>query len=387
MKISSQIQGRASIMEKTFTPYRICPLGAHVDHQHGLVTGFAIDKGVSLEYEPTDDGSIYVKSKNYSGIADFNLNDELERTYTWHDFIKGAVVVLKNKYKLKRGFKGIVEGALPVGGLSSSAAVILTYLNTLCKVNNISITKPEIIKMAIKEEREFIGVNVGKLDQSCEVYCKKNSLLFLDTLDDSSEIIPVSDFMLPFEIMIVFSGVERKLAWSAYNTRVDECKAASYALKAFSGMEYGKYQDTFLRDVPFGIYEEYKDRLPENWARRAMHYYGEIARVKRGVAAWRKGDIEGFGKCVFESGRSSICNYETGSDELRTIQEIMERTDGIYGGRFSGAGFNGSSMAIINPDKKEAIRAKVEKKYLEKFPELKGKFSIHFCKTANGLEL
>ena len=29
-----------------FSPYRVCPLGAHVDHQHGLVTGFAIDKGV-----------------------------------------------------------------------------------------------------------------------------------------------------------------------------------------------------------------------------------------------------------------------------------------------------------------------------------------------------
>ena len=28
-----------------FTPYRICPIGAHSDHQLGKVTGFAIDKG------------------------------------------------------------------------------------------------------------------------------------------------------------------------------------------------------------------------------------------------------------------------------------------------------------------------------------------------------
>ncbi len=26
-----------------FAPYRVCPLGAHVDHRHGLVSGFAID--------------------------------------------------------------------------------------------------------------------------------------------------------------------------------------------------------------------------------------------------------------------------------------------------------------------------------------------------------
>jgi galactokinase len=31
-----------------FSPYRVCPIGAHVDHQHGLVTGFAINKGVGL---------------------------------------------------------------------------------------------------------------------------------------------------------------------------------------------------------------------------------------------------------------------------------------------------------------------------------------------------
>jgi hypothetical protein len=37
-----------------FSPYRVCPLGAHVDHQHGLVTGFAIDKGVDLWWTPSD---------------------------------------------------------------------------------------------------------------------------------------------------------------------------------------------------------------------------------------------------------------------------------------------------------------------------------------------
>ena len=33
-----------------FTPYRVCPLGAHVDHQLGQVTGFAIDKGIHIAY-------------------------------------------------------------------------------------------------------------------------------------------------------------------------------------------------------------------------------------------------------------------------------------------------------------------------------------------------
>lgn len=372
---------------KVFTPYRVCPLGAHVDHQHGVVTGFAINKGVTLEFEPTDDGEVYLASKNFPGVTAFSIHDIPEREMSWGDFAKGAIVALSRKYKLTRGINGEIEGTLPIGGLSSSAAVILTYLNALCKANNISMTRIELINMAIWEERNYIGVNVGKLDQSCEVYCKKDSLLMLDTLDDSNEIIPIRENMPEFEIMIIFSGLERRLAGSAYNTRVDECKAAAYALQAFGGMEYGKYVDTYLRDVPIGIFKEFGDRLPENWQKRAKHYYAEQQRVRDGVKAWRAGDLESFGKLIFESGRSSIENYETGSKELAALQEIMEQTEGIYGGRFSGAGFNGSSMAIINPAMRDSIAQRVTEEYLKRFPELQGKFSIHFCRTADGVEL
>lgn len=370
-----------------FTPYRVCPLGAHVDHQLGVVTGFAIDKGVTLNFEATEDGLVDVTSGNYPGRAYFYVEDEPERDMTWTDFIKGAIVTLKRKYSVTKGIKGNVVGTLPVGGLSSSAAVIITYLNAFCKANNILITRSELINLAIWEERNYIGVNVGKLDQSCEVYCKKNSLLVLDTKDDSNEIIPIPSNMPDFEIMIMFSGLERRLAGSAYNTRVDECKSAAYSLLAFSDMEYGKYADTYLRNVPYGIYLEYKDRLPVNWEKRAHHFYDEQRRVRDGVKAWRKGDLVTFGQLIFQSGRSSIGLYETGSKELAALQEIMEGTEGIYGGRFSGAGFNGSSMAIIDPARKEEVAAKVTEAYLTRFPHLEGKFSVHFCKTANGVNL
>ena len=31
-----------------FCPYRISPLGAHIDHQYGKINGLAIDKGRSF---------------------------------------------------------------------------------------------------------------------------------------------------------------------------------------------------------------------------------------------------------------------------------------------------------------------------------------------------
>lgn len=63
----------------------------------------------------------------------------------------------------------------------------------------------------------------------------------------------------------------------------------------------------------------------------------------------------------------------------------MTQTDGIYGGRFSGAGFKGCCMALIDPTFEEKICQKMESEYLKTFPQLKGKFSIHICESADGL--
>ncbi len=56
--------------------------------------------------------------------------------------------------------------------------------------------------------------------------------------------------------------------------------------------------------------------MPERFARRARHFYMECDRVMDGVKAWEAGDIEGFGRPVFESCESSMNNYECGSPEL-----------------------------------------------------------------------
>lgn len=47
----------------------------------------------------------------------------------------------------------------------------------------------------------------------------------------------------------------------------------------------------------------------------------------------------------------------------------MTETDGVYGGRFSGAGFKGCCMALINPDYKDSITKKVTQEYLVEFPQ------------------
>ena len=371
-----------------FCPYRICPIGAHSDHQHGKITGLAIDKGISFAYHPKRNGVVELASLQFDKRAQFHIRGVPERRQMdWADYLRGATLELSQRYTLSTGLCGVIEGSLPIGGLSSSAAVTIVFLSALCKVNGITLEPVEMITMAMAAENNYVGVSCGKLDQSCEIYSRKDHLLYLDTLDDSYELIQTPASMPPYEIAIFFSGVERTLAGSKFNMRVDECRSAAYALKALSGMEYGKFAETHLREVPRSVYDEYKDRLPDTWRRRAEHWYTEFDRVEKGAEAWRRGDLKEYGRLSFESGRSSIYNWETGSPELKALYEIMEHTDGIYGGRFSGAGFKGCCMALIDPAFRGSILEKVEKEYLAQFPELKGHYGAFICHSSDGVEL
>ena len=369
-----------------FCPYRISPLGAHIDHQWGKINGLAIDKGIHIAYSRKENGVVELQSLNFPKRAQFHVSSiPDEKVGDWADHMRGAAKMLQEKYPLRYGISAVIEGTLPIGGLSSSAAVIIAFMSALAQVDRIQLDPWETIMMAKAAENKYVGVNCGKLDQSCEVLCQKDQLLYLDCADDSYQLIPWTG--PEFKIAVFFSGLERSLATSAYNLRQDECKAAAYSLLAHAGLQYGKFADTRLRDVPTPVFEEYKDRLPNNFRKRAEHYFSEYHRAEEGAEEWRKGDLETYGKLIFQSGRSSIENYECGCPELITIYNIMTETDGIYGGRFSGAGFKGCCMALVDPEKAEKIMATVEEKYLAVYPALKGKYLGALCDSADGVKL
>ena len=372
----------------SFCPYRICPIGAHSDHNLGKITGLAIDKGIRIAYAPKQNGVVEMASLQFPKRAQWHIASvPAQKQNDWADYLRGATWALAKQYQLNAGLCGVIEGSLPIGGLSSSAAVIISFLTALCRVNGIRLSQQEIIDVAYDAELNYVGVSVGKLDQSCEVLSRKNHLLYLDTRDGQYELIPQSPAMKPYRIAIFFSGLEHSLAGSKYNMRVDELRAGVYALQALAGMEYGKFGEAMARNVPRAVYERYKDRLPEPWARRCEHWYTEFERVEQGAEAWRRGDIEAYGKLSFASGWSSIHNWESGAPEQVRLYEIMTQTDGVYGGRFSGAGFKGCCMALIDPTYEESVCRQVTEAYLKAFPEMTGKYEVFICESADGVDL
>lgn len=65
----------------------------------------------------------------------------------------------------------------------------------------------------------------------------------------------------------------------------------------------------------------------------------------------------------------------------------MTETDGIYGGRFSGVGFKGCCMALVDPSSADKVMRTVEEKYLKEYPALEGKYMSALCNSADGVKL
>ncbi len=363
-------------------PLRICPLGAHIDHQLGVVTGMTIDRSVLLAFVPTDDGSVHLESLNFPTPTHFDVKQiPPYQKGDWANYARGAVLALEQHHGISRGMVGVIGGTMPIGGLSSSAAVTIAYLLAMETINGVQADAFENVELARYTENRYIGLNNGILDQSVILHSEHRHLTRIDCaevhVDRIDTALDADALRRQFGILVVYSGVTHALVGTDYNSRVAQCRAAAAALLEHGGQPVP--EDVRLRHVAPELFEQYANRLEAPLMRRARHYFGEMARVDQGVAAWQRGDLQTLGKLVNASGESSIQWYECGSPQLITLYETLQETPGVYGTRFSGAGFRGNCIALIDPAQGEAIAEAIHRVYPTAHPEVADRYNIHFC--------
>ena len=163
-----------------------------------------------------------------------------------------------------------------------------------------------------------------------------------------------------------------------------ETAAVREQLLAYQNQPLKTFDKTFLRDIPKETFDNTRDMMPLRFAKRAEHFFSEYRRVRQGVTAWETGNLQLFGKLSFDSCESSIHNYECGSPELISIYNIIRSLQGVYGGRFSGAGFKGAVIALVDPSHKEDIERALTEQYLKEFPEYEQTFKVFWVKPDDG---
>ncbi|KAL2503246.1 Galacturonokinase [Forsythia ovata] len=387
----AEIFGReAQEVRVVISPYRICPLGAHIDHQGGTVLAMTVNKGILLGFVPSHDSQVLITSGQFKGEVNFSVDEvqlprykksssNLHEECSWGNYARGALYALqKRNNHLKQGITGIIYGTdgLDSSGLSSSAAVGIAYLLAFESANNLTVTPSENIEYDRLIENEYLGLRNGILDQSAILLSAYGCLTYMDCKTKAHKLIhppelkedPVKEMKNKFKILLAFSGLKQALTTnSGYNNRVEECQEAARVLLKATGNDGA---EPILSSVKLEDYEKHKHELEVTHAKRAEHYFSENERVLKGVEAWASGNMEDFGKLISASGLSSIKNYECGCEPLIHLYEVLLKAPGVYGARFSGAGFRGCCIAFVDADKALEAESYIKNEYPKFQPEL-----------------
>jgi galactokinase len=307
-------------------PGRVNLLGEHTDYNDGFVLPTAIPRRTTVQIGTSGDGGYHFYSED-SGEK-VTLIDGHHSPSGFASYLYGCIDLLgKEGYSIPP-LNLYVRSTVPIGaGLSSSAALEVACLRALREFLQLDLDDVTIAQLARQAEVHYAGVNCGILDQMAVSLADTDRMLFLDTRTLDRRLVP---FPAGTEIVILDSGVSRRLAASGYNQRRAECEEAARLLEVKA-----------LRDITDPAKVEI---LPEPLRRRARHVVSEDNRVleaAEGVSAER------FGELMNASHASLRDDYEVSIAPLDVLVSILQSISGVFGARLTGAGFGGACVALV----------------------------------------
>ena len=346
-----------------FSPGRINLIGEHTDYNGGHVFPCAISLGTYGAARKREDNKLRFYSANFEdlGIIETSLDDlKYDKKDNWVNYAKGMIYFLKETgHDVDKGMDIFIEGNIPNGsGLSSSASLEMLIGVIAQELFNLDIDRVDLVKLGMKTENKFIGVNSGIMDQFAVGMGKQNQAILLDTNTLEYSYAPVD--MGNNVIVIMNTNKRRELADSKYNERRSECETAVGELQA-------KLDIKTLGELDAQTFDEYAYLIEdENRLKRARHAVWENQRTMQAQTALEEGNLEKFGRLVNASHVSLEHDYEVTGIELDTLAHTAWKQEGVLGARMTGAGFGGCGIAIVDKDKVEAFKENVGKVYTEK---------------------
>lgn len=334
---------------------RVNLIGEHTDYNGGWVLPTTIPQYTEVQLEKNNTDEVKLISSHDRQFK-YRLNEE-SYTDTWVDYLEGATKLLREQGIQLSGFTARINSTIPEGsGLSSSAALEMSFLKGLKELFNFELSDVELAKIGQRIENEFVGAKVGIMDQMATSLAKEGEALFLDTLTLKYERIPLP--MSDMDLMVINSGISHRLSSTdgGYNERRAQCEESCKILNIKS-----------LREITTEQLSSIK--LPDILMKRCRHVVTENERVKKAVKAIQDKDVNLLGKLFNESHKSMRDDYQVSIPEIDYLVDLCQKEDDVFGARLTGGGFGGSIVAITRKGKKEAIAARIIGQYQDKTGE------------------
>jgi len=335
-------------------PGRVNLIGEHIDYNGGIVLPIAIDLDTRVVIGRTDDSRIRVRSAAQSDELNYNAS-AIPSTpgREWNAYIRGVLTLLAERGVLIPACAIWIESDIPPGaGLSSSAALEVGLASAVLAAAETTAPLESVAEVCWFAERRFAGVPCGIMDQYACALAQESHSLAIDCRDKSIRHIPWPKSNPA--VLVVDTGIERKLATGAYAERVRECDEALGMFR--TGVHW---RDLTLADV-----SSPQIQMSDVHRRRARHIVTEIQRALAAIAALERDDCDRFGELMNESHVSLRGDYEVSLPVIDQLVERLCRVKGVYGAKLTGAGFGGCVVALVSRTEIESIRDEIESQFM-----------------------
>jgi galactokinase len=342
------------------SPGRINLIGEHTDYNNGFVLPASVDKAVYFVIEPRTDNQVLLHAADLNDTYSFTLDDLSKPAKSWPLYQLGVIDQIQKIGKSIGGFQTTFGGDVPAGaGMSSSAALECCLLFALNEIFDLQLSRWDIVKMGQKVENEFVGLQSGVMDQFASAFGKEEAVIRLDcrSLEYEYFPFPMKDYLL----VLCDTSVKHSLASSEYNTRRQECEKGVSILQ--------KYDTSIrsLRDVAPELVERHKEELGDVVYRRCRYMTGEIVRVQQACDLLVAGDLESFGKKMYETHQGLQHDYEVSCPELDfLVDQTIDNSD-VLGARMMGGGFGGCTINLVKKDAVDAFENKMKSEYKKQY--------------------
>ena len=344
--------------EKYFSaPCRVNIIGEHTDYNSGLALPAAISKFIHAAVGKRDDNKIHLISLNKRFEVEVDLDNISNQPENgWGNYPIGIFWFLKQRgHKLPFGLNIVYSSNVPIAsGLSSSASLLDLTAFIASTMYQIPLSKDEIAILAHDSETKFNGLKCGIMDEFAIALGRRNKCILLDCASNtfSYEDISFKDLSL----LVIVSNVRRSLIASPYNKRVEEC---SEGLKILSK----NFNITSLSELKVEDLPKCKALLKdETIYKRVKHVVTENQRVRDFVKASKEGNIEKMCEILNKSHESLRDDYEVTGEYLDYLHDISLKY-GALAERMTGAGFGGSSIALVKKEEFYSFKEKVFNDY------------------------
>ncbi|NHJ83913.1 MAG: hypothetical protein FK734_00540 [Asgard group archaeon] len=149
-------------------PGRVCLYGEHQDYLKLVVIPAAINLRTKISVKENKSNKIRIQSFELNRTDEFLLDENLTLAHNEFDYLRAIILVLFAEGYTDNlpGFDIQISSEVPIGsGLSSSAALLVSWLTALDDQLGMGLTKIEIADLTFKAENQILKINCGIMDQ------------------------------------------------------------------------------------------------------------------------------------------------------------------------------------------------------------------------------